>query len=132
MQVLDLAFNNMTDKVAIQLVAIIKDQAEQRDTMKWKKSLRKGEGHDRKLSAKSASKGMTEFIFHHNLLGKRFIEALSENIPNDIYVRKIDVSNNKIPEQPILSILIDALRINESLVNLDISGNPGCTSIVKQ
>ena len=75
---------------------------------------------------------MAEFIFHHNLLGKRFVEALSENIPNDIYVRKIDVSENKIPEQPVLAHLIDALRLNESLVNFDMTGNPGCTATVKQ
>lgn len=100
--------------------------------MKWKKSLRKGEGHRGLTSAKSASKGLTEFIFHHNLLGKRFVEALSENIPNDIYVRKIDVSDNKIPEQPVLALLIDALRLNESLVNFNLSGNPGHTARVKQ
>ena len=87
---LDLAYNNMTDKLAFQLVSMIKDQAEQRDSIKWKKSLRKSEGHRGQLSSKSATKGMTEFIFHHNLLGRRFVEALSENIPNDIYVKDKD------------------------------------------
>lgn len=142
LQVLDLAFNNMTDKLALQLVSMIKDQAEQRDTLKWKQSLRKPDGkrgrqqslHVQDGADADKSKppvGLTEFIFHHNLLGRRFIEILAENIGNDIYVRKIDVSDNRIPEQPVLHGLIDSLRLNESLVNFDISSNPGCTSAVR-
>ena len=49
-----------------------------------------------------------------------------------MYVRKIDVSDNKIPEQPVLALLIDALRLNESIVNFNLSGNPGHTARVKQ
>ena len=40
LQILDLAYNNMSDLVGPQLVLLIKDQGEQRDTLKWKKSLR--------------------------------------------------------------------------------------------
>ena len=57
MQVLDLAFNQLSDRHALQLVQIIKDQAEQQDTIKWKKSLRKNreEGRHSSLSGKKSS-----------------------------------------------------------------------------
>ena len=111
---------------------IIKDQGEQQDTIKWQKSLRKEEGRHLFKASSGKLKGMAEFIFHHNLLGKRFIEMLSENLPNDIYVRKIDVSHNKIPEEPILLHLVDALKVNESVINFDLAENPGHTASVKK
>ena len=87
------------------------------------------EGHNH--STKSDTDGLTEFIFHHNLLGRRFVEILSENIANDIYIRKIDVSDNKIPEEPILTNLVQSLQLNESLVNFNFNGNPGFTADAK-
>lgn len=41
------------------------------------------------------------------------------------------MSHNKIPEQPVLVNLIEAMRMNESLINIDLSSNPGCTKTVK-
>ena len=57
--------------------------------------------------------------------------ALYEEITTDIYVRKIDISHNKIPEEPIINGLIESMRYNESLVNIGLEGNPGLTENVR-
>ena len=56
--------------------------------------------------------GLEEFIFHHNSLSTRFMEAFSELIPYDIYIRKIDLSHNKFTEEMILGPLIEAMGYN--------------------
>jgi hypothetical protein len=47
------------------------------------------------------------------------MEALTEELPTDIYVRKIDLRYNKITESQILGSFVDSLHINESVLNID-------------
>ena len=82
MQLLDLSYNNIPDRLGSLLVTLIKDQVEQRDTIKWKASLRKRSGIRGKHDAKAEQSkllerpppGLTEFIFRYNALGHKFIE----------------------------------------------------------
>jgi len=98
-----------------------------RDNLKWQKSLRKREGArgiqdasvERITEASMPPSGLSEFIFHHNGLSRKFMEALTEELPTDIYVRKIDLRHNKITEPQILGSFVESLRINESLLNID-------------
>lgn len=60
------------------------------------------------------------------------MEALTEELPTDIYVRKIDLRYNKITESQILGPFIESMYINESILNIDFSFNSGHTDTVKQ
>ena len=64
---------------------------------------------ERERHGPAAPNGLTEFIFHHNNLGKKFIEALAGEIENDEYIRKIDAGNNRITEDPLKKLLLPAL-----------------------
>ena len=59
------------------------------------------------------------------------MQALSEELVRNVYVRKVDVEQNKIPQQPILVDFIEAMKFNESLVNINLTGNVGYTENVK-
>ena len=77
--------------------------------------------------------GLTEFVFHHNTLGNRFVESLAQAITTDPYVRKIDISHNSITnEDVLLGPFIEAMKSNESLINVDLKGNKGSTAEVKR
>ena len=60
------------------------------------------------------------------------MEALTEELQGDIYVRKIDLRHNKITETQILGPFVESMLINESLLNIDFSFNTGHTEAVKQ
>ena len=105
----------------------------------WKNSLRKREGARGRRDAAAEKvaeawlppKGLSEFLFHHNSLSRKFMEALTEELPTDIYVRKIDLRYNKITESQILGPFIESMYINESILNIDFSFNSGHTDTVK-
>lgn len=60
------------------------------------------------------------------------MELLADEVASDEYVRKLDLSHNKIPEEPIANAFIGGMRFNESLVNVDLKGNKGLTTDVKR
>lgn len=60
------------------------------------------------------------------------MQCLTEQLPTEQYLRRIDLSFNKISEPMILGAFIDALTTNQSLINLDLSENPGHTTEVKE
>ena len=59
------------------------------------------------------------------------MQALSEQLTTDIYVRKIDLEKNKIKEEDILIEFIESIKFNESLININFQGNIGHTETVK-
>mmetsp|Transcript_17377 Transcript_17377/g.21934 ORF Transcript_17377/g.21934 Transcript_17377/m.21934 type:complete len:179 (-) Transcript_17377:1091-1627(-) len=140
LQTLDLSCNNIPDRLGPQLVNIIKDQVEQRDTLKWRVSLRKREGERGEYDAakeraeilKRPPDGLTEFSFHHNSLGRKFIELLAQEVATDPYVRKLDLSYNSITmEDALAGPFIEAMKLNESAINVNLVGNKGFTAAVK-
>ena len=77
--------------------------------------------------------GLTEFLFRCNSLGRKFIEGLSVALSTDPYIRKLDLSQNAISMEDVLAgPFIEALKMNESLVNVDLRGNRGATPEVKR
>ena len=60
------------------------------------------------------------------------MQALAGQLTSDIYVRKIDLEKNKIQESDILGEFLEALKFNESLVNVNFAGNAGHTHTVKE
>ncbi len=80
---------------------------------------------------KNPPTGLTEFLFNHNSLGVKFAEALALEIQTDEYVRRIDISHNKIPQDALKNELVDAMKHNESIVNMDLEGNIGFTAGIK-
>ena len=72
--------------------------------------------------------GLTEFCLHHNALGRKFIEGLSDELSTDPYLRKIDLSYNAFTMEEFLAgPFIEAMKINESVINLSLHGNKGFT-----
>ena len=62
---------------------------------------------------------------------KKSDQEPTEELPTDIYVRKIDLRYNKITESQILGPFIESMYINESILNIDFSFNSGHTDTVK-
>ena len=52
-------------------------------------------------------------------------------IQTDEYVRRIDLSHNKIPQVALKDELVNAMKHNESIVNMDLEGNIGFTAGIK-
>ena len=76
-----------------------------------------------------ADNSLSEYVLHHNYLGNNFLQALSRNIANDTYVRKIDLQHNSFKsEKAILNNeFVNEIYSNESLINLDLRNNKGYT-----
>jgi hypothetical protein len=76
--------------------------------------------------------GLREFHLKYNKLGPLTADAFSKFIDSDEYLRVIDMSNNLISEESILSDLIPSLRFNKTLTNFDLRDNPGYTRKVRK
>ena len=67
--------------------------------------------------------GLTTLVLKMNQLGTEFVKEFSKTIVCDEHIKAIDLSDNNIQTSSTRR-LIDCLNDNNSLVNLDISGNP--------
>lgn len=67
--------------------------------------------------------GLTDFVFHHNMLGPQFIVKLGHALRNDRYCRSIDLRNNMIADASIDAEFFANLMANETVVNLDLRDN---------
>jgi len=125
LQVLDFSYNSMSDFCGAQFLKVLRTQADMRDQHIWMASLR-----GRAKLAKEI--GLREFHLKFNKLGAMTADAFSKFIDTDEYLRVIDMSNNLIKEDSIISDLIPSLRFNKSLTNFDLRENPGYTRKVRK
>lgn len=65
-------------------------------------------------------------------MGEIFIEALSTSLKYDRFLKVIDLSQNLVPEAPLKTLIRQALRENNSLVNFNVNKNPGLTDKLKK
>ena len=87
---IDLSCNDLSDEYGPIITKFIQSQTELRDSMKWQSTLR-----GRKVDKSINELGLKELILHHNYLGPHFMNALSNKIKNDLYIKQIDLRHNQ-------------------------------------
>ena len=73
--------------------------------------------------------GFSELNLSHNKLSNVFIEYILIILENDFYLRKLNLSYNLIEKNGCKS-LINLLKINRTLINVDLRYNPGYDKIL--
>lgn len=83
-----------------------------------KQKQEKGETEAPEESAISKAGGLTEFILHHNFFGQNLLNQVGRVLRNDVYVRKLDLSNNRITNEKMIleGDFIQALYANEAVL----------------
>ena len=145
LKVLDLSYNHMPDRLGGIVARLIKDQGEFRDSQLWVGSLRQHPDSRKRSSSRKGRdegpteqeraaklEGLVEFILHHNCFGTKLMAGLASILQLDRYVRKIDLRNNLVMESDIQGEFLESLRINESVLNFDLRGNPGNTAAMRK
>ena len=69
--------------------------------------------------------GLREVDLRKNNLGDKFIQALTDCLKFDSYMKVIDISHNKITKLKNLPSAIS--KVNQNIIGLNIRWNPGTT-----
>ena len=121
---INLSHNSITGETGAMIKKVIVCHAERRDLKVWAASLR-----NEPPPANYWKQGLSLFTLSHNKLGDDFVHSLGNSINYDNYLGVLDLSHNKISRSGVLNLL-QMLRENEGLVNLDLRGNPGYSSML--
>lgn len=74
--------------------------------------------------------GLRQVIFRKNKLSDFFIKNLIQCTQFDKYIKVIDISHNSFTTNDLKMLLLQSLRENNSLVNIDMRFNPGTNSSI--
>lgn len=113
----------MGDKCAPLICKLLSSQSERRDNVVWLAGLR-GEAPE----SKSYKNGLQSIILRYNSFKDFTASEISRVLLYDIYLRSIDMRNNLIKEKGTKE-LFSVMKSNKTLLNLDLRGNSGFTSI---
>lgn len=101
---------------------IITGQCQRRCETKWKNELRK-----EFYSENPKRTGLFELILNSNRLSDKTINQIALALCSDQFITKIDLSQNMIKLSGINNFINKINENNHSLINVDISKNPGAT-----
>ena len=116
---LDLANNNFNDKYSDMIARIIARQTQRRDQVVWAFGLR-----NEKPTSNDYTNGLVSISLKGNALSDTSAEVISNSLGYDQYIRKIDVSCNKITKDGCKKF-IRMMRKNNTLLTVDLKDNPG-------
>ena len=116
---LDLANNNFNDKYSDMIARIIARQTQRRDQVVWAFGLR-----NEKPTSNDYTNGLVSISLKGNALSDASSEVISNSLGYDQYIRKIDVSCNKITKDGCKKF-IRMMRKNNTLLTVDLKDNPG-------
>ncbi|CDW75504.1 UNKNOWN [Stylonychia lemnae] len=113
--------NGLEDDTGYLMAKIVSSQSERRDQVVWTYSLR-GE-----LPPNDEYKnGLKQLILSHNNFSDILASELILALRNDLYLRSIDLRNNKISPHWVEEF-VKLMKSNGSLTNIDLRENPGLT-----
>ena len=119
MEILDLSYNFMGDDMACYIAKIIANQSERRDNVVWLAGLRGEAPQGDEYKA-----GLQSLILRYNDFGDFVWAELSRVLLYDVYIKSVDLRNNKIGEKGIKD-MCNFLKSNKILLNCDLRDNIG-------
>jgi len=123
---LDLQKNNLGDKYGNMIGRIISRQTDRRDQVIWSFALRNEFPED-----KSYKNGIIFINLNENNLSSYSADCITTALASDQYVRSIILSNNKFNIDDCKKFIY-MLRRNMTLLNIDLSSNPGYSDNIQK
>ena len=118
---LDLQKNNLGDKYGNMIGRIISRQTDRRDQVIWSYALR---NEFPEAEEKDYKNGLIFINLNGNNLSSYAADCITTALAPDQYVRSIILSNNKFKDEDCKKFIY-MLRRNMTLLNIDLSSNPG-------